>query len=68
MRVDKFVICHLDYLDGRLRLDFAVNISSTEQDIKISPNKNLTVSTSGQFSDLDNLVFVSTPISDISFK
>ena len=30
-----FVISHLDYLDGRLRIDFAAN--TTEQDIKISP-------------------------------
>jgi hypothetical protein len=25
MRVDKFVVNHLDYLDGRLRLDYAAN-------------------------------------------
>jgi len=40
MRVDKFVVSHLDYLDGRLRLDFASN--ATEQNIKTSPKRNET--------------------------
>jgi len=40
MRVDKFVVSHLDYLDDRLRLDFASN--ATEQDIKTSPKRNET--------------------------
>jgi len=62
MRVDKFVIRHLDYLDGRSRLDFAGNISSTEQELEISPNKDLlTVNIS---SNLDNSILASTPISD----
>jgi len=39
MRVDKFVVSHLDYLDGRLCLDFA---SHAEQDIKTSPKRNET--------------------------
>lgn len=65
MRIDKFVICHLDYLDDRLRLDFAGNISSTEQELKISENKNLTVNISEQSSsDLNNSVLASTPISE----
>jgi len=34
------VVSHLDYLDGRLRLDFASN--ATEQDIKTSPKRNKT--------------------------
>jgi len=40
MRVDKFVVSHLDYLDGILRLDFASN--ATEQDIKTSLKRNET--------------------------
>jgi len=42
MRVDKFVVSHLDYLDGRLRLDFASN--ATEQNIKTSLKRNETYS------------------------
>lgn len=45
MRVDKFVISHLNYIDGRLRLDFANNteqdsIDSTEQNIEKSDSFN----------------------------
>jgi len=44
MRVDKFVVSHLDYLDGRLRLDFASeqNLNAIEQNIKTSPKRNET--------------------------
>ncbi|KMQ85950.1 kda protein in nof-fb transposable element [Lasius niger] len=41
MRVDKLVINHLEYLDGRLRLDFAA-----EQEFQISPKPNLQKSAS----------------------
>lgn len=41
MRVDKFVANHLDYLDGRLRLDYAENAFSTQQECKrLSPKNN----------------------------
>lgn len=40
MRVDKFIITHLNYLDGRLRLDFAA-----QQESKISTEPNVQKST-----------------------
>lgn len=40
MRVDKFVASHLDYLDGRLRLDYAANASPTGPDFETSPKQD----------------------------
>jgi len=56
MRVDKFIISHLDYLDGRLRLDFASN--ATEQDIRTSPKQNETNSFDHSDSVLDETLSI----------
>lgn len=58
MRVDKFVISHLTYLDGRLRLDFAAT-----QESKISAERNIETSlSSDSFNDVP--VLNSTPINE----
>lgn len=56
MRVDKFVISHLNYLDGKLRLDFAENISSatSEQENKISPKQEQISIRTSDFSNSAN--------------
>ncbi|EZA52146.1 hypothetical protein X777_08658 [Ooceraea biroi] len=72
MRVDKFVASHLDYLDGRLRLDYAANAFSTQQECKTSAKDNkmdMHESDNEQYSDFSmpfqcNLQFNSTPISN----
>lgn len=33
MRVDKFIISHLNYLDGKLRLDYTTNQVATKPDL-----------------------------------
>lgn len=40
MRVDKFVASHLNYLDGRVFLDYVANIFSTQQECKTSLKNN----------------------------
>lgn len=56
MRVDKFVVNHLNYIDGRIRLDFA------QQELKMSVDSN--VQKSGHRSDSfnDTSLVNSTPI------
>lgn len=50
MRVDKFVISHLSYIDGRMRLDFA---NAAEQESEISAEANIQKSAwSDSFNDV----------------
>lgn len=55
MRVDKFVASHLDYLDGRLRLDYAANASLTGSEFKTSPKQDqIYMHESNEHSDISN--------------
>ena len=55
MRVDKFVASHFDYLDGRLRLDYAVNASLTGSELKTSSKQDqIYVHESDEHSDISN--------------
>jgi len=60
MRVDKFVTSHLDYLDGKLRLDYAANAFSTQQECKTSPKNDVNKDKSEQLSDFSNNSYFNT--------
>lgn len=65
MRVNKFVAYHLDYLDGRLRLDYAANYAFSSQKYKVCPKTETDIQDSEQYSEFSKNSHVhSTPISD----
>ncbi|CAL1672363.1 unnamed protein product [Lasius platythorax] len=56
MRVDKFVASHLNYLDGRLRLDYAANAFPTSPDFETSPKQDeINVHESTSNSNIDEV-------------